>query len=311
MTTMFRAAFPTASDDQERAESAWVKQRYDNTGANRSGRARFAGIWVAPNVAKELAHSYALSPIIDPLADAAPAPNVAYRRSSRATQGGTPTSSPSTAVATPREGKDVPPPSKRRRDASPAPSAPPTPVQATPSRTRIPVATSTPATRRSARLRSPAPPTVPALTPATPRSPKATRSRAPAAVEQPTPVSVVEDDVTEVSVLAAPNMEEDLAEQRALVEKLKAERVPREILSAPTEIIVEETLKMEVRESHSGIKRVREEDSVELKLNIKEPESEDRAIASNSRVRRILDMPPERKSFAWGALFFAAGMSAM
>lgn len=313
---MFRAAFPTATDDQERAESAWVKHEYKSIGANKSGKARFAGTWVTPDIALQLANGYSLLPIIEPLAAATPDPTIAYRKSSRAQQGGTPTSSPATAVGTPqdKDKDDNPPPTKRRRDGSPAP-----PTQVSPSRSRNPAATSTPLTRRSARLRSPGPTPLPGLTLTTPRSAKVGRSRAPTehvatfTAQEPTPTLAAEDETT-VSALAAPNMEEDVAEQHALIDRLKTERAAKLLAAMPLALAAEDTLTeadMFMVKGESGIKRVREEESVEVKLNIKEPETEERAIVTNARVRRILEMPPQRKSIAWGALFFAAGMSAV
>ena len=61
---MFRAAFPNATDDMERAEANWVKNNFDIAGANKSGKARFAGTWVTPEVALYLADNYSLGAII-------------------------------------------------------------------------------------------------------------------------------------------------------------------------------------------------------------------------------------------------------
>ena len=59
-------------------------------------------------------------------------------------------------------------------------------------------------------------------------------------------------------------------------------------------------------------KRTREEEEP-LRFNFKEPqepEAETRPIATNRRVRMI-EMGPERKSFAWGIAAFAAAVGAM
>src|SRR6266478_7512617 len=83
---MFRAAFPTASDESERIEANWVKANLDNSGGNRAGKARFAGTWVAADVAIGIANDYSLEKIIPPLTDAKPDPSTEYRKSSRAQQ---------------------------------------------------------------------------------------------------------------------------------------------------------------------------------------------------------------------------------
>lgn len=117
LTTMFRTAFPTAPEDIERKEAAWVKATYDTAGANKSGKARFAGTWVTPEVAVEISKEYNLELVIAPLAEAQPDPTLVYRKSQK-TQQPTPVASPTTQTAgVPR---DAAPPAKRRREASPA-----------------------------------------------------------------------------------------------------------------------------------------------------------------------------------------------
>ena len=52
----------------------------------------------------------------------------------------------------------------------------------------------------------------------------------------------------------------------------------------------------------------------EYRFNFKEPGEEEvgeRAVVTNSRVRLLSQLPPERKSLAWGALAFAAGLGAV
>lgn len=132
LTTMFRTAFPTAPEDIERKEAAWVKATYDTTGANKSGKARFAGTWVTPEVALEIAKDYNLEPVIAPLALAQPDPNMVYRKSQKTTQQPTPAASPvvTQVSVAPR---DAAPPAKRRREASPT-ANPPAETGATPAR---------------------------------------------------------------------------------------------------------------------------------------------------------------------------------
>ena len=121
--------------------------------------------------------------------------------------------------------------------------------------------------------------------------------------------------------VAAPSMEEDVREQKELIARLKAEKEAAEKAKAQAEAdaeaakviaaAAEEAIEQTELPSTTSAKRIREEDSVEFKLKIKEPETEERALVSNSRIRRLRDMPPERKSLAWGALLFAAGMGAV
>ncbi|GBE87995.1 hypothetical protein BKA93DRAFT_900679 [Sparassis latifolia] len=325
-TTMFRAAFPTASEDAERVESAWVKTSYDIAGANRSGKARFAGTWVNPDVALALADAYSLGPVIPALAQATPEPDASYRRSSK-TQQSVP-SSPSVApkLPTPPQSVATPNPAKRRRESSPSqatPAAPPTPASA---RTTV-----SPGPRRSARLKSPPPPHMPTLVsaaiPKTPKSVKAARVGVltPAGSDE----TMVEDESIEVTKVAVPNMLEDIREQRELIARLKAEREAEQQAmeekekekgeEKEKEIMVVSTSdegEVEMGDAQGervGVKRTREDEEKPLAFNFPEgtPQKVERAIATNRRVRLLSDLPPQRKSLAWGALAFAAGLGAM
>ncbi|RPD60109.1 hypothetical protein L226DRAFT_462937 [Lentinus tigrinus ALCF2SS1-7] len=316
VTTMFRAAFPTASEEAEKSEVNWIKQSFDTSGANKSGKARFAGHWVTPDVALYLAEGYHLSFIIPSLASAVPDPNTTFRRSKN--QQPTPTASPAAEPG--------PAPAKRRREASPAApvaapvTAPPpapveTPVSPPPSRK----ATS-PTPRRSTRLRSPPaaslptqPLVAPSVTPKTPRSRRAPRE------EMLTPAGSDEtavDEDAEAARIAEPKMHEDIQEQKELIAKLKADRAAaktRQQDVTKSASIETETTLVETEEP-AGTKRVREEEKTEYRFNFKEPgegEVGERAIATNSRVRLLSQLPPERKSLAWGALAFAAGLGAV
>ena len=305
---MFRTAFPTASEEMERREAAWVKAVYDTTSVHKSGKVRFAGTWVTPQVATIIANDYGLQAIIQPLTDAVPDPNIVYRKLNREGQQPTPTTSPSqplpiSAQSTPREAH----PAKRRREASPvaSPAASPAPAvaaaMATPARpAKTPLRAAvmaTPDSRRSARLRSPAPPVTPmtATSPKTPKTAKAVHEHL-VSTHAGSDETVVEEEDAEVVKVSRPTMEEDIREQKELIERLKAER-DAEFSSTATLV-------------DTAPKRAREE-SVELKLNIKEPESEERALVTNSRIRGSKPMAPERKSLAWGALAFALGMGAV
>jgi hypothetical protein len=302
---MFRAAFPTASEADERRETIWVKETYDLGGNNGStkepGIVRLAGTWVGPDVAllPEFAQTYGLGGVIPHVAKASPDPSAAYRRAStKTTPKAAPRSSPSASsnLPTPAPSIVLPTP-KRRRESSPVLAADPPP-------------STLPPPRRSARTKSPAPvpkplsaksPIVKSRSPAprspVPKSPKVTKSsaRAVRVVEVTTPggsdETVVEEEAETVEI-AHPNMTQDIAEQKELIERLKAER------EAPL---------MET----DSLKRAREDEdeTTELRFQFKEPEVQERQIATNKRVGRF-HLEPRKKSFAWGVAAFAIGMSA-
>ena len=137
----------------------------------------------------------------------------------------------------------------------------------------------------------------------------------------PTPAgsdeTAVDEDV-EAAKTAEPNMHEDIQEQKELIAKLKAERAAAKtkkadagVAPSPSHRVTEEMLE---EEEGTGAKRAREEEPKQYQFDFKEPqegEVGERAIATNSRVGLLGRMPPERKSLAWGALAFAAGMGAM
>ncbi|KAI0749786.1 hypothetical protein C8Q80DRAFT_1269603 [Daedaleopsis nitida] len=313
ITTMFRAAFPTANDEAEKGEVNWIKLSFDTSGANKSGKARFAGHWVTPDVALYLAESYHLGHIIPSLAAAVPDPNTTFRRSKNQQQP-TPAASP---VAEPG-----PAPAKRRREASPASpitaatTVPPAEKPTSPPPSRIPTS---PNPRRSARLRSP-PAAVPPMQPLVATSPaKTPRSRRSVREEMHTPSDeTAVDDDAEAAKVAEPKMHEDVQEQKELIAKLKAERAANAAKAKATEsqADAEKLLAVDEQETEeiSGTKRAREEEATAYRLKIKEPGEGDvgeRAMVTNSRVRLLSQLPPERKSLAWGALAFAAGLGAV
>ena len=323
---MFRAAFPTASDDAERDESAWVKANYDVAATSRSGKARFAGTWVSPAVALAISDAYSLHAVLLPLTEAEPDPSTEYRKSSRAQQQQTPDKAdkPPSAqkqLPTPSPSVITPNPAKRRREASPAPKTPAaTPAKTSPTvvvQTSTPnnagaAAVTTPALRRSGRTASPAP--VPAPKPATaPKTPRSTLK----IVRQPEPATpggsdetAVEDEVPEVP---GPDASQDIAEQKEMIEAFKAQR---EQAQREQNERGEEQEQAQEQDPAAALKdsakRTREEEEP-LRFNFKEPqepEAETRPIATNRRVRMI-EMGPERKSFAWGIAAFAAAVGAM
>ncbi|KAI0049738.1 6-phosphofructokinase [Auriscalpium vulgare] len=304
LTTMFRAAFPTASEESEREEAAWVKANYDLSGTNKAGKARFAGTWVGPGVAQEIADAYSLTPILEPLTSAEPDPNMEYRKSSRAQQQ-TP-DKPASAVKqlpTPSPSMTTPnPPKRSRREASPAPRVGSTsPAKPPSTASALPI-------RRSARTASPAPTSLPKLiaTPIKPVSPKITRSQK-RRVEVATPAgsdeTAVDDEIAEIQ---GPDMSADIAEQKEMIAAFKAQR----------EAALNEHESEDVGMSTDGEqdkKRDREEEDAPLQFDFKEPGAEttlERQIATNRRIR-FPEMTTQRKSLAWGVALFAAAAGAV
>jgi len=279
LTTMYRAAFPGAKDEDEKRETAWVKENHELLGNNGSTKEptiiRLAGTWVDPDLAVEIAETYALGDIIALIAKAVPDPKAIYRRSSKASPKvkelnipkPPPASSPS--VATPSA-------AKRRKELSPAPNVTSTAVSPPP--------------RRSTRMKSAQPESVPASLSAvaSPKSARKTRRGAAAALTNGDD-SILEDD-EEIAAMAGPDMSQDVAEQIELIKTLKAG--------------------MRGGEEDTKSKRVREEESEPLQFQFKEPEVGERAIATNRRVG-FFQMEPRTKSVAWGIAAFAVGMGAV
>ncbi|KAJ2936667.1 hypothetical protein H1R20_g425, partial [Candolleomyces eurysporus] len=72
----------------------------------------------------------------------------------------------------------------------------------------------------------------------------------------------------------------------------------------------EEEEEEEESEGPSKLKRARQDEDEPLKFQFKEPEAEERQIATNRRVGRF-NMEPRTKSIAWGLAAFAVGMGAV
>lgn len=86
LTTMFKVAFPGASEDEEKHEMDWVRSSYDtrNTNGGRGNNdVRLAGQWVSRHLAIHLAPAYGIAELVAALTRAVPDPNVAYRKSQR------------------------------------------------------------------------------------------------------------------------------------------------------------------------------------------------------------------------------------
>ncbi|CCM00100.1 uncharacterized protein FIBRA_02127 [Fibroporia radiculosa] len=343
LTTMFRAAFPTANEDAEKAEAAWVKANFDIAGANKAGRSRFAGTWVSPEVAVTLAADYNLSAVISALAKAQPDPNVVYRRSSKTQQptpGASPAARPVAVSPSPREAG--PAPAKRRREASPAKSvstesgvtlaaladstvsASPTVAAKAPAPTPPPSvarAVRSPTPRRSARLHDTGTSFV--QSPIVPKSPRSTRSAKKTLTPTGSEDTVVDEEGANVARLATDTMEDDIQEQKELIARLKAEREQQEVEQAEkangdTEgaegidaDMHDEMSGSELAEEAKGQKRPRDESPLKFNFSQSQEEVGERVIATNRRVGLLGNIPPERKSFAFGSIAFAAGFGLM
>ncbi|KAJ7637726.1 hypothetical protein DFH06DRAFT_1219070 [Mycena polygramma] len=284
LTTMFRAAFPNAPDDAEKREVQWVKDTIT----------RLAGTWVSPTVAKELGEAYLLGDLINSVVEAKPDPSANYRRSGNKSGTKDSVSTPQSAstvaaptsrsLPTPSPTHASPNPAKRRKESSPAPV------------TAAPVTPNPP--RRSTRTKSPVPKSaqMPSLTSAA----KSISKRAARREEVVTPggsdeTAVDEEgDVVEESV-GTELREQDLAEQRDMIEDLKAQR--------------DKTLAVKhggkAADAPAKLKRAREDEGKKLEFEFKEPEIGERVIATNRRIT------PSQKSVVWGVMAFAFGMTAV
>lgn len=331
---MFRAAFPTASDIEEKKEVAWVKETYDLLGNNGSSKephiTRLAGTWVSPDLALELGTAYSLGSIITAVVNAQPDPNANYRRSGKSgggsttSAGNTPKSVASPAPKTsslptpsPTSGLTQPNPSKRRKESSPGPALAPIPAPAITGPRRSTRTKSPPVSRSAA---APMPPLMASVIPsakkttskaatttakATPASQRRTRQEAVATPGGSDETAVDEDASMEadpvVDVASSELRKEDIKEQKELIDGLKKQRQERESLTGTSSSSSDSDVK----------KRVRQEEEANMKFEFKEPEVGERAIATNRRLGRFQRLEPQQKSFAWGVAAFAVGMSAV
>lgn len=311
LTTMFRAAFPNAQEQEEKSELQWVKENYDLSGNNGGPQnpsiTRLAGTWVSPHLAQSLGDTYALGGLITAVVEAAPDPNANYRRSGKTSaatpkpptvadihpSNGTPLPSKTFKTLTTPSPLSRPNPTKRRKESSPAPV--PSPAQ--PFSPTSPI--KGPVTRRRSRTRSPA-----ATQPVkTPRSSKNTRQEECVTSAPNSDLTVVDEEnaMIEDDVTGFELHQEDIAEQMALIENLKSQRAQK----AKEEEKVEEPSIPDPFKS----KRGREEVEEPLKFNFREADViREREIASTNRVSRF---QPRTGQLAWGAAAFAFGMSAV
>ncbi|KAM6504495.1 hypothetical protein JOM56_001438 [Amanita muscaria] len=329
-TTMFRAAFPNANEHDEKTEISWIKEHYDLSGNNGSmGNqlvARLAGVWVSPEVALELGTEYSLGALINVIVDARPDPRANYRRSGKSGAGVS-----AGAADSPQQNGDQnaysqspaasPPAAKRRKDSSPAPL----PALSQTTQNQVP--------RRSARTKSPAPRSAVQQFSAVvvPRTPKAFKTAAVVAARREEMVvtpggseeTIVEEheevksDAQKVidHVAGEELRQQDLREQKELIERLKAQKAEEEARKAAAaeaerdeqEEEEEEEEEEEQQEEKTNGKRAREEQEAPLQFQFREPELEERQIATNSRVEKWR----ATKRVAWGVAAFAAGLGAV
>lgn len=116
-----------------------------------------------------------------------------------------------------------------------------------------------------------------------------------------------ESQTVENGVAVTELMEEDIKEQKVLITELKKKKEEQEqeiaFCSKDADTIMNDS------ESTSK-KREREDEDQPLTFEFKEPEKEERVIATNSRVNRF-NLGPRTKSFAWGVTVFVMGMGAV
>lgn len=325
LTTMFRAAFPNAPEHEEKGELQWVRDNYDlsanNGGSHNPSVTRLAGTWVGPALARTLGNAYALGNIIDAVVEATPDPKGTYRRSNKSVPSApngsssiaAPVSSHSTGQVSASQAASktlptpsptyAPAPAKRRKEASPTPNSVPAPASPPPSKAPFP--------RRSARTKSPAPRAAGVV-------PLTSRSKTPKAVQVEKREGIVtsggsdetavdeEGEGVEDDVAGSELREQDIEEQKKLIEDLKAKR-DADTRSKP---VIDFDESMEEEDTPATLKRGRE-DEEELRFDFnKESEVGERTIATNRRVARF-QMEPRTKSFAWGVAAFAVGMGAV
>ncbi|THV03232.1 hypothetical protein K435DRAFT_775115 [Dendrothele bispora CBS 962.96] len=321
LTTMFRAAFPNASDADESTEVQWVKDTYDLTGTNGNSRetsiTRLAGTWVTPKLALELGRAYKLGELITSVVDANPDPNANYRRSGKSAAAAngatTPTTKPPSTASSAKssfvkaESPTAPNPPKRRKESSPAAAETTSTVDVKVEIKREKVA-ATPL-RRSTRTKSPAPSSVKPKSSSSSTSPVATRTTKRVTRREikeeitPSDETIVEDEAEAVDYVAGEELrQQDIIEQKVLIENLKAQReaAMQESQANGDEKVVSKRARQDVEEEEK------------LKFNFKEPEIGERAIATNRRVPGYLErLPPERQGLAVGVAAFVFGVGAM
>lgn len=267
---MFRASFPTAGDEAEKIDSNWVKANYDLAGANGGGKLRLAGTWVPPALAVHLAPSYSLGQVVFPLAEAQPDASASYRKSSRHTTNG-PVTANANALSSPLKTNRVPP--------------------------TIPESPSTvPPTKRT-RRESASPAQARIITPSSPLKQAVLPTTVEVQETQEAPEGEAEPEVP------GPDMEEDLAESKALIERLKREKAEAEAKNQELAKELNSAGVDEAVQASAGAKRGREV-TPPLTMNLdRQPENIERQLVRNRSAQQA-----NRRSAMWGAVAFAVGL---
>jgi len=332
---MFRAAYPLASEEDERAELLWVKENHDLSGNNGSTKEnhiiRLAGTWVGIALAVELGDQYAIGPLIQIVVNAQPDPNANYRRSARTivvsskeeVQKNTTTISVNPNIvqqaSTTSTGANI-------VSATFSPISSGVSMHGAANHvTSEPLPTSPPGTppNPSKRRKENSPSKTPLWQSNHATSPALKSVNTPARVpmkwmRQMTPIpdkAGPDEDSNHVEKLAAQELhDQDVIEQKKLISDLKDKRAAVEN--------EREDQTVENRKSEDGVdeevsstsapplkKRVRGNEEPEYRLEFKEPEVGERKISTNRRVRFQLE--PRTRSFAWGIAAFAVGMGAV
>jgi len=326
---MWKAAFPTASAAAEKDETNWIKKHFDLSGPPET--IRLAGTWLPIPIARQLSAEYRLTSLSPPLSPSHVGLTCLPPITSETVEGLSKAEPDHEAVIRSHENgtvatPDTPngPASKRRKAASPK-GTEKKPISSSGRTTRSSVdtaaATASPrvsgARQLRARTKSPAP---------------ATRSTPSRAVKSKimTPPAEKDDLVAAAapaSLDAGPELpkvdpDEDIAESKALVDKLKAERNGASLQTpTPTKTLPKRG---------AAAKRAREEAEdilpngkplVKMDLNAEPADPNvDRDIASNKRIVKwraslpslptLPRLEPKQKSAAWGTLAFALAFGA-
>lgn len=337
VTTMFKAAFPKATEEEEDREMRWIKSTFDMTGMNggrEPGTVKLAGLWIPPKTAESLAHAYNLTEWISAMMNAEPEKGVAYRKSQRSQQASE-QAAKKEKDAEAKSGRTATTTSSLRRSGTtpdlsnaPAVTAPPAPAP-------IPVVAPTP-TPSTPAASVPAP-LAPALEPAAKRArvvkeenetetkpeiPVASSSSALQNVELGETVGITLQTTTEIIAPAGTviDAEAQIAQSKADILKLKQEaearsaagETPAEMGLIPdTDAPVDAAALASSTSTSRGLKRTAEEqessDVVAITGSALIPGTTavTRVIASNGRIVQPQDAT--RRGAVMGALMFVGG----
>jgi len=305
---MFRASFPTAPEEAEKAESNWVKSNFDVSGANGGGKLRLAGTWVPADLALTLAQAYNIQHVVPPLIAATASSADSYRKPK---SGVTANQSASTvdnpALHSTQTASDVSPDSTKPTSTRVLRS--PTPKAVTPARAQPPTKR-----RKESPQPTPVSPQVvvpsPARTHATPAKQLAPASSPAKSTPRRKPAKVAEEDIE--PDVPGPNPEDDIAEQKALIAKLKAEAAASALSAIPP------TPNRQIVPATPAKKRALEDQQTpKLQFDMEKIQEVEEQAASGILVerpvvenKRATQLPAGRKAAAWGTLAFAVGVAA-